>query len=642
MQLKLNGIIIENFKGLKKFQADFNGENATITAANGIGKTTVYDALLWLFFGKDSTGRKDFQVRPLDENNKPIPGLTLSVQAEIDVDGSCHILRKDHEEKITKGQFRGYESTCYIDEVPKKLNEFQAFIDELIPEDTFKMLTNLRHFNELHWTDRRKVLFDIAGKIGNPKGFDMLIMQLNGRSIEDYKKVLAGQKSQLEKDLSEINPRIDELQRGIDGYAGQDLSKVEQSRTCLKADLAELDKRRTNILNTERARQKKIDNLNTLKTKQAARERELVNDTSGVSHLLEEKATIEQGVSIKQQAVVNARSAVGLKMQEIKYEQARLNQNTAALNDVRQEYKTASAVNCESKCYACGQDLPADKLEENEKKKTAKLQEVIRKGDGIKALVDECNKKIEQLQTELAGLNQTVKHAEIELNESEEYKAKRTAEITELMGHKKTTPAEHDPIWKDLGKQIAALENEIGEPASEQLQAIESDRHAKQQEIEELGKTLAQADRIKQDTARIEELGRQEQALAQQIADIEKQIAEIGRYVAAESDLIEAAVNGKFKLVKFKLFNRLINGGIEDCCESTLDGVPYSDCSYGQKAIMGIDIINTLSEHYGVSVPLVIDNAESITFPIEYTGQTIRLVAQKGVKKLTIKTEKEI
>ncbi|MDO8302887.1 MAG: hypothetical protein Q7T18_06585, partial [Sedimentisphaerales bacterium] len=102
------------------------------------------------------------------------------------------------------------------------------------------------------------------------------------------------------------------------------------------------------------------------------------------------------------------------------------------------------------------------------------------------------------------------------------------------------------------------------------------------------------------------------------------------------------AVNGKFKYVSFKLFNRLLNGNIEPTCVAMLDGVPYQDMSYGQKIRVGIDILSVLSNHYGLHVPLVIDNSESLTYPVEFDGQTIQLRADKNVKKVTVSaTSKE-
>ncbi len=127
-RIKLNSLKIRCFKGIDYFELVLDGDNVVIAAENGIGKTTIYDGFLWLLFGKDSTGRKDFEVRPLDRHNHPIKGVVLSVEGELDIDGINHVFRKEHHEKVVKDQLRGYETLCWIDEVPKKVGEYYAEI----------------------------------------------------------------------------------------------------------------------------------------------------------------------------------------------------------------------------------------------------------------------------------------------------------------------------------------------------------------------------------------------------------------------------------------------------------------------------------------------------------------------------------
>ncbi len=168
-QITLEAIRLFNFKGLKDFELIANGQNATIKGANGTGKTTVYDGFLWLLFGKDSTGRTDFAVRPLDLENQPIKGLDVTVEVALVINGVTHVLRKTNSEHHVKEQLRGYTTSYWVDDVPKKAGEFAQYVGNLVPEDTFKLLANLRHFNEaLHWSDQRSILLDVAGDIGGP------------------------------------------------------------------------------------------------------------------------------------------------------------------------------------------------------------------------------------------------------------------------------------------------------------------------------------------------------------------------------------------------------------------------------------------------------------------------------------------
>ena len=66
------------------------------------------------------------------------------------------------------------------------------------------------------------------------------------------------------------------------------------------------------------------------------------------------------------------------------------------------------------------------------------------------------------------------------------------------------------------------------------------------------------------------------------------------------------------------------------------DGIPFQGLNNGMKVNVGIDIINALSRHYGVRVPLFIDNAESVTKLEVCQAQVIRLVVSENDKELRI------
>jgi len=99
---------------------------------------------------------------------------------------------------------------------------------------------------------------------------------------------------------------------------------------------------------------------------------------------------------------------------------------------------------------------------------------------------------------------------------------------------------------------------------------------------------------------------------------------------------IEDKVNSHFRVARFRLFRQQVNGGLEDCCDVMVEGVPYSDLNNAARINVGLDIIETLSEHYGASVPVFVDNAESVTRPQEITSQVIRLAVHEIDKELRI------
>ena len=93
-------------------------------------------------------------------------------------------------------------------------------------------------------------------------------------------------------------------------------------------------------------------------------------------------------------------------------------------------------------------------------------------------------------------------------------------------------------------------------------------------------------------------------------------------------------MNDLFRIVSFRLFREQANGGLEERCDPVVGGVPYMGLNNGMKINAGIDIINALSRHYGVTVPLFIDNAEAVTRLEDCGGQVIRLVVSEEDKEL--------
>ena len=61
MQLKLKKLTLINFKGIRNLTLDFN-HITNVYGDNATGKTTIFDALLWLFFGKNSEDAAQFEV----------------------------------------------------------------------------------------------------------------------------------------------------------------------------------------------------------------------------------------------------------------------------------------------------------------------------------------------------------------------------------------------------------------------------------------------------------------------------------------------------------------------------------------------------------------------------------------------------
>ncbi|MGI8600291.1 MAG: ATP-binding protein, partial [Chitinophagaceae bacterium] len=179
MNIILRKLQLTNFKGIKNLSCEFSHETF-IYGENATGKTTVMDAFLWLLFGKDSTDRKDFEVKTLDKAGNVIEKTDHEVYALLDVDGRDIELKRVLREKWQKkrgsveAEFTGNETLYFWNDVPCQQKEFQAKINNLVDESIFKLLTSPLYFNSLPWQNRRDVLIGIAGDVTDAEVLDAM------------------------------------------------------------------------------------------------------------------------------------------------------------------------------------------------------------------------------------------------------------------------------------------------------------------------------------------------------------------------------------------------------------------------------------------------------------------------------------
>jgi len=640
MKIMLNKLTIENFKGVKQFEFEFGGRNAIIRAANGVGKTTIHDAFLWLLFNKDSDGDTAFGNRPVDGYNQRIPGLVVAVEAQLWIDGTVHAYRREEHERTVRGDIKGFTSKYWIDDVPQKEKDFKEAIGRIVQDDVFRMLANLTHFlGKTPWPAQRQVLLVLAGETGTPAGFDKLLSELNGRSIDDYKKVLADRKKGFVTERDEINPRIDEIQKSLEGYAQAQTdseSQLQAKRDLITQTIAGIEAERTELRAGETVRAKLQADLAELKGQKATREGQLASDTRSVDDMLNEKRTLEAAYMEQMHALSNMQAELRTKRTSLESAENDYGQAMLTIQSVRDEYGRAKNKPIDDTCYACGQRLPAEKIVALDAKRKAELASITERGNNLQRAADERKAGMDALQEEILLAEAACQNAEKELREKEEANKARYAEIeAEVKACPRPKP-EDDPQWNDIMCDIQQLEKQIGPPVSEQLEQVESRIKTANADLTDINAALANYDNAEKAKERISELDTRERELSQKIADCDKQLCQIESFKMAESELIAEAVNGKFEHVAFKLFKEHLNGGLDECCEALLNGVPYSDMSTGQKTVCGVDVINVLSGHYGISVPLFVDHAESLTLPLGAKSQMIELYAEPGINSLEV------
>ena len=96
-KLSLIKLTLLNFKG-RSFTFEPNGKNASIFGDNATGKTSLFDGLCWLLFGKDSKFDTNFEIKNLDENNQAAPKQNHKVEGVFQWNGAEVTLKKSYSE----------------------------------------------------------------------------------------------------------------------------------------------------------------------------------------------------------------------------------------------------------------------------------------------------------------------------------------------------------------------------------------------------------------------------------------------------------------------------------------------------------------------------------------------------------------
>ncbi|MEW8957818.1 MAG: AAA family ATPase [Moorella sp. (in: firmicutes)] len=637
--MKLLRLTLKNFKGIRSFTLDTMGGNVDIYGDNATGKTTIFDAFLWLLFDKDSQNRKDFEIKTLDDNGQPIHGLNHEVEGVFDINGKQLTLRKVYAEKWTKKRgsatatFTGHTTDYFIDGVPVKKGEYEARIAEIADESIFKLLTNPTYFNEqLHWQERRKILLGVCGDISDEeviasdKSLSKLPEILQGRKLEDHRKVIAARRAEINKELEKIPVRIDEVQKGLPDISGIDPEKTRKRITELKETVKQKELQisriesggevaeKTKVLRELESQLLEIKNQHRSRYEAKIQEKQvLLSQAKGKILDLETAIKgMENALALKQSTLETLKPRI-----------ASLRQKWHEANQQQFEYEQDEV------CPTCGQPLPAEKLAEAREKalarfnreKAERLEQISTEGKQLKAQADE-------LAVEISGLEEKVKEARVKLEaeKSAAHQVEQELNVLYKAAENYTTAPEYIKKQEEIQSiqaSIAALRNgQRGE-----IEKIRAEIAGLENEIKSVEYALASVERYNTGQKRIEELKTQERQLAAEYERLEEELYLTEQFIRTKVKMLEDKINSRFKYARFKLFDVQVNGGVVECCETLYNGVPYSGgLNNAARINVGLDIINTLSEHYGFEAPIFIDNAEAVTELIETRGQLIRLI----------------
>ncbi|MBF7090494.1 AAA family ATPase [Flavobacterium sp. ALJ2] len=665
-KIEIKGLILTNFKGIIKLKVNFQ-HNTDVFGANGTGKSTVYDAFLWLLFGKNAEEKKEFSIKNTVDTS--LNRQDHEVEGMLEVNGDQITLKKIYKEKWQKkkgeeiAEYTGNETVYYYNEVPMNQKDFQAKVYTIMDETIFKLITNPYALNSMKWPDRRTIITQMAGEFtdaeiasGNPE-YEALVANLTqGKTMEDYLKQIKASVKKSKDDIKLIPTRIDEVSKTKpQAYDFQNLKNLLSAK---EKEVAAIDEAILNksagldaILDANEKAKRTASNLRSeISTIEGDTKTKANNSTKIDTSVLDnlktslgnkkgELTTAENGLVTLKGLVTGKESdlvALGTTIET---------KRTEWTNENAKELKIEENSFCCPTCQRAFEesDIESKKIEMSTNFKTKKqesLAEINRQG-GLLAT------QKTNLETELATLKTRVLKGETLITNLKSEIEILEADIkNEVSKAENVTPVDtvaiynqmliENTVYNSKKVELETVEKTIKEVPKVDDEQLKSDKKGLSDDIEGIKTMLRNEAQIIAVNERITALKNEETKLAQEIAGVEKTQFLIERFEKDKMTAIEENVNSKFKIVKFKMFEDQVNGGENPACEIYVNGVPFADANTASKINAGIDIISTLSKFYQVSAPIFIDGAESIHDIMETESQLIRLVVSEHDKSLRV------
>lgn len=641
MNIQLKQLRLENFKCHKALKLDFGGKDASIYGDNATGKTSVYDALTWLLFGKDSAGNgeKNIEIKPLapDGSVKDHQAIT-EVEAVLLADGEEITLRRTYQELWStkrgsaEATYDGNTSEYFVDGVPCKANAYKARVAELVNEEQFRLLTTVSYFpDKLPWQKRREALFSLFGALTDlqimetDQRFTPLMQSMGKLTLADFKKVVTQKRKGFMATRDEVPARISECEKTISDLSGMDFDGAEAQLSILNGRLNSLNAELLAIQQNAAVQRKEIE-LRKAKLDLESIERENTSYRKSQENAAPSIAGLEAELRRSRASADSARRSLDMYLMKIK----RCDDQISTVRERWKQIKSEEYSESDT-CPTCGQKLPQERIIDSVHRftedKKRRMEHMVELGEGYKADKAMAQQEEQECRSCIQGFDNLAHEIEERIRKAKEAETV-IADIPDYAEKKSAAQASVAAIGAELTK--------LQEDAASAASGLRSRMSEVKAEIDRVGGIAGLRSSYDYAQRRIQELREDAQAAADNLSQLDRLLYLMEEFSRYKASFVEEGINNEFRLAKFRLFREQANGGVEDRCDVVYDGVPYIGLNNGMKINVGIDIINTLSRAYGVTVPLFVDNAESVTNLEKADCQVIRLAVSENDKELRI------
>lgn len=581
MDFKINHVNIQNFKAIDYLETDV-WNKTEVVGDNECSKTTFASAILWCLTGKDVEGNTSFEIVPIGQFGKVSPAVTL----ECVVGDRPATLKREYKAKYARDKsFSGYATTTFINGVETGVRAFGDWIStHICNEQVFKILSNPKTFTEncprelkeLIWAAQRRLLLSILGDQktdldiaeSDDKWADLVEPLKRYDSATVYLSFLKKQYSELQKSLDGFGIRIEQQEKNIRPEPHTE-AEIKDLVSQVKADAAALKAK-----NEDYKRQRRTGIADEIKAK--------------IAETTQRRDAMLKAYTDDMQVFARAKASYQSQADEAK---RKCDEKSAELRRYIEALEKLQKTGVKDVCERCGQRIPAIRVEVAKKKLADRIENGKKMTAQIRDQVAKLNQQWQELQGKANGLMEPTYPARIE----------------------------------DVNKEIAEFTERLSQvPDGKDMDTFQSEMEALEARMDELKQEYQIIKSNASMTAEIEAIENERSECAEKISETQRLLDLTREFISFRCSSSEDTINGLFENVKFQLFERnKSNDDVKETCILRYRGVKYDDLSYSTKIIASVEVLRAFQKFYGVTVPCILDNSESITGAVDTGTQTI-------------------
>ena len=644
--IKFQNIKLLNFCGIRNAEYRLGGNTVNISGHNGIGKSTLANAIVYILFGTDAKGNA-MNIKTYDKNHNIIPEIEHSAELTVSVDDTTTTFKRTLIDSW-KGKECKNTYKYFVNGEISTANDYKKTVEAICPEITFRIASSPTFFAQLPWDKQRKFLEQLIPEIsvetitkGSEK-YDFVAEALKKESIDQILHHIKYKRTEVQKELDDIPVRLKELNavqtEAEDWHAlGEELKRKREQLDSLSGQINAIQNGAADQVRNDSLRKriefqhKRIDEM-----EKGARKISVEEYTKHDSDLINARKELSQAQSVvdelkaRMQGFTETEIQLNAQIQQQKEEIKETGNRYQEINKESWVWQAKDGI-----CPQCGQALPFAEVSriktESEQRfnldKAERLKSLLDKADGIKAENKECKDLLEKMNNERSSVTIQLTKAHKAFNDA----------VTRLKEVGKERPRSYENVLQDNGNysqatdELKRLEEELSKPVeigSEQQKMLDellARKSSLTTETESLSNRLAKKDSYDRIKSQIEQVKTAKKTLQEQIDELDTRIDVASEYVRLSCAVMEEQVNKHFSFVQWSLFKSNLDGEKKPFCECYHQGVPYSQLNTAARINAGIDIAHTFAKYYDLSVPVILDGCESNLSPLSFGSQQIRL-----------------